>query len=163
MSTEEQAGQSHSSLLYDLLVALGMPALTVILAWWRPWDATRTWLFVMLSMAATIVFHGYRITGLWRGCLIDGRNLCSLSRFQLILWTTVVLSGYLLGVMVNFDRGAVDPLAIAIPTQLWMLMGISTTSLLGSPLLLNQKRREPGNSKQDEAIREETAAARGPS
>ena len=76
------------------------------------------------------------------GVLIDTRNKVSLSRFQLVLWTVVILSGYLTAVLVNLDLGQSLPLNITIPPEVWVLMGISTTSLVGSPLLLNLKRAQ---------------------
>ena len=101
-----------------------------------------TWLslLVLLGLFALIVGHG--ITGRWLGVLIDTRNKVSLSRFQLVLWTVVILSGYLTAVLVNLDLGQPLPLNITIPPEVWVLMGISTTSLVGSPLLLNLKRAQ---------------------
>ena len=67
----------------------------------------------------------------------------SLSRLQMILWTIVVLSGFLTAALWNISKGQVDALAIAVPAQLWLLMGISTTSLIGSPLIRSTKMTEP--------------------
>ena len=100
-----------------------------------------SFLFILglMSVFATIIGHG--IVGLWRGNLIDERNKLSLSRFQLVIWTFVVLSGYLAAALWNIAHASVDshPLAIAIPKELWWLMGISTISLAASPLVLSLK------------------------
>ena len=42
----------------------------------------------------------------------------------------------------NIGRSSPTPLAITVPTQVWLLLGISTTSLVGSPLLKSNKMRQ---------------------
>ncbi len=63
----------------------------------------------------------------------------SLSRLQLFLWMVVVLSAFLAVALANITTKQKDPLAIAIPSQIWTVLGISTTSLIGTPLIRNQK------------------------
>jgi hypothetical protein len=96
---------------------------------------------VLLTFFALVAGHG--ITGLWRGLLIDDRNKISLSRLQMILWTILVLSGFLVAGLSNVMNGQNDPLSISIPAELWALMGISTTSLVGSPLIMSNKKSKP--------------------
>jgi hypothetical protein len=98
------------------------------------------WLVIMLLLALFGIIAGNGVTGQWLGLFIDTRNKVSLARFQMTLWTILILSGYLTGVMVNVDLKRPEPLAIAIPPDLWLLMGISTTSLIGSPLILSAKK-----------------------
>ncbi len=93
------------------------------------------WLLNLVLLLVFCLIVGKGITGLYRGLFIDWGNMISLSRLQLISWTIIVLSGFLTAAFSNFLAGSNDPLAIAIPEQLWMLMGISTTSLVGSPLI----------------------------
>lgn len=111
------------------------------------------WLFTMglLSLFAVIAGHG--VTGLWLGLLIDSRNKVSLSRFQMFLWTVLILSAFLTAVIVNIDLGQTEPLAITVPADLWLLMGISTTSLIGSPLILSiKKARTPKTEEKERAL-----------
>jgi hypothetical protein len=98
------------------------------------------WLVIMMLLALFGIIAGNGITGQWLGLLIDTRNKVSLARFQVVLWTVLILSAYLTGVMVNVDLKRPEPLSIAIPPDLWVLMGISTTSLIGSPLILSAKK-----------------------
>jgi hypothetical protein len=63
----------------------------------------------------------------------------SLSRLQLVLWTVTILSGLLTAAVSNIGVRTAAPLAIVIPSQVWLLMGISTASLIGSPLLKSNK------------------------
>lgn len=103
------------------------------------------WLFTLLLFVLFLVITGHGINGLWYGWLIDTRNKMSLSRLQISLWTAVVLSGFFCAALANIaGKKMTYPLDIAIPTELWVAMGIATTSLVGSPLILaNKKRRTP--------------------
>lgn len=104
--------------------------------------ADRLWLWYgsMILLALFGIIAGKAVTGQWLGLLIDTRNKVSLARFQMVVWTILILSAYLTAVMVNVDLRQPEPLAIAIPPDLWLLMGISTTSLIGSPLILSAKK-----------------------
>jgi hypothetical protein len=97
-----------------------------------------------------VVGHG--LIGLFRGVLIDDRNRLSMSRLQATLWTILVLSGYLTAALSNMFHAQAEPLAISIPQQLWVLLGISTTALVGSPLILSTK---TGETPQTPAMKQE--------
>ena len=121
--------------------------LAVLLCSWVPgghWAAL--WWGVMLLLALTAVIVGQGITGYWRGILIDERNKMSLSRLQLALWTILIVSALLVLFFWRLrTRDIGDPLAIGIPTQIWTLLGISTTSLVGSSLIKTSKKNQPRN------------------
>ncbi|MEZ4672580.1 MAG: hypothetical protein R3E39_32165 [Anaerolineae bacterium] len=111
------------------------------------------WLVTMGLLAVFAVIAGHGVTGLWKGLLIDTRNKISLARFQMVAWTILILSAFLTAVMVNVDVGQAEPLAISMPPELWLLMGISTTSMLGSPLILSvKKRRVPKAEEKERAL-----------
>jgi hypothetical protein len=111
-------------------------------------------------MAACTAIAGHGVLGLWRGLLIDERNKLSLSRLQMILWTVVVLSGFLTAALWNCrSEQNKQPLSIAIPSQLWLLMGISTASLVATPLIRSTKTSQPPNAPEtmSEAAKKELA------
>lgn len=87
---------------------------------------------------------GKALCGTWKGVLIDERNVVSLSRVQMLLWTTLILTAILAAVLGNITNKnavlAVNGYLPDIPAHLWMLMGISTGSLLASPLLLQPQK-----------------------
>ena len=115
----------------------------------------KAWFSVMALMTVSIIIAGHGATGRWAGLLIDERNRMSLSRLQMILWTAIILSGLLVAALSNTTLGAKDPLAIALPEELWMLMGISTASLVGSPLILSNKKAQiPETEETQKAIKE---------
>jgi hypothetical protein len=76
----------------------------------------------------------------------------SLSRFQTVVWIIIILGAYLTFAMARIrmmdgDKPITDPLNIQIDWHLWALLGISTTSLVGSPLILSTKKdQEPAPS-----------------
>ena len=99
-----------------------------------------TWIITLLLLAAFAVIAGQGVTGYWWGIAIDDRNKVSLSRLQMIIWTIIVVAGFLSAALANINNPATTtPLDITVPEQLLWLMGISTTSLVGSPLIKSTK------------------------
>ena len=123
--------------------------LMVVAGWFAPAGANLV--LVTLFMVLMMMVLGFTTTNRPLGILINERNLMSLSRFQMIVWTVAVLSGYLTFALMRIKMMAMgspngnplsDPLAIGIDWHLWGLLGISTTSLVGAPLLLNAKKAQ---------------------
>jgi hypothetical protein len=119
------------------------------------------WVLTLVLMLFFIAMAGKSITGLWLGALIDKRNKISLSRLQMILWTIIVLSAFLTVALYSVATGAANPLMVEIPTQLWMLIGISTTSLVGSALVKgNNMQRNPTTKAGKKMVKEDVEAGR---
>ena len=122
------------------------------------------WIFaypksVFISAAIAIIlgllFGGKAFTDNYFGALIDGRKKVSVSRFQMILWTIVVLSSvYAIAVnnvrfldnppeeAVVSDGETKDPLDIHIPDILLVLMGLSASAAVGSTLIKKQQKED---------------------
>lgn len=152
-STQNQNAESnwkgwHTRILLGIVVAiplLGYGATNL--------NRLFSWLIILLLLTFFISVAGHGIVGLWPGPLIDERNKLSLSRLQMTLWTIVVLSGFLAAALSNIAAGAAEPLSIALPKELWLLMGISTTSLIGSPLIKSTKKnKEPEDREKDRTL-----------
>lgn len=109
-----------------------------------------TWLAVLALLTGFTLIAGHWVTGIWRGAFVNDRNRMSLSQSQLVLWTLIVLSAYLTGACVNLALSVDKPLDIAIPQSLWILMGISTTSLIGSPLLASRKKSQRVDAEEEQ-------------
>jgi len=139
--------RQHGSAPRTLLTLLIPPAILVAGWFLQPrWG----WLAMMALLVAFIVLVGQHLAGPWQGALIDERNKMSLSRFQTIVWTVLVVAAFLAAALHNIRTGQPDPLRIAIPSQLWALLGISVTSLVGSGLVKQEKTKrkpEPHNAK----------------
>lgn len=108
-------------------------------------SALYAWIAIALLMALFAVVAGHGVTGYAHGVLIDDRHRLSLSRLQMLLWTVLVLSGYLAAALANIGKGDGSPLQVTVPSELWLAMGISTASLVAAPAALQHKaRRRPG-------------------
>jgi hypothetical protein len=99
------------------------------------------WLACYVGLVLFIMVVGSGMTGrFWLGWAVNEQNRASLSRVQMLLWTSTVLSGWLCSVIFNLRIGnasqELDAVNVGIPSELWLAMGISTASLVGSPLVL---------------------------
>jgi len=133
---------------HDLSLALIVVSIGVVGLLLAPTLAVTAWLLILALLTAFTILAGHGVTGLWHGLLIDGRNKMSLSRLQTLLWTLLVLSGFLAAGLFNIATGQADPLTIIVPPDLWLLMGISLTSLVSSPLIVNAKKAKPANGEE---------------
>lgn len=134
--------------------------LMVLLGYVMP--AGWNFLAILALMLIVTMVLGYTIVGRPLGALINEQNVISLSRFQMVLWTIVILAAYFAYVLSRVKVGTTtyaEPLAVAIDPHLWLLLGISTTSLVGSALILTTKKdKDP-----DADATAKTAAALGES
>lgn len=130
----------HLLALVGLLVAMAVAGLKD-----APDGRGGVWLLTLLFLSAFVTIAGHAATGLWRGVLIDERNQISLARLQLVAWTLLVLSALLTAVLGNVALGLeegygwMDAIGVEVPTTLWILMGISVTSMVASPVVGRQK------------------------
>jgi hypothetical protein len=82
------------------------------------------WIVFGLALLILAVWIGKQTTEKYLGILIDGRGRYSLTHFQIVLWTIVILSSAL-GVLIS--KGF-DPTNFGLSSQLLGLMGISAGS-----------------------------------
>jgi hypothetical protein len=133
------------------IFVLGM-VLMFLAAWFAP--AGANWLLVLFLLGLVMIVLGKCITGLGGGIFINQLNIISLSRFQMVIWTVIVLSAFFTMALVRAKSSVADPLAIEIDWHLWALLGISTTSLVGTPLLqINKRNTEPKQSEVDDTAK----------
>jgi hypothetical protein len=121
--------------------------LIVALAWWLP--PKRSWFIVMGLLWAFFLLLGIIISKRPLGILVNEQNVMSLSRFQTVLWTIIVISAFLVLGIARIKNGVLadeegsqlgDPLNITIGNQLLALLGISAAALVGSPLVAATKK-----------------------
>lgn len=119
-----------------------------IVAFYQVDHLIRVWWFFIAGFILILLITGHGVTGSWKGALIDNRNVLSLSRFQMMAWTTLVLSAFTAAVFWNIFKanalnlGSTQSSLPGFPGELWLLMGISTASLVGSPLILSGKKKQ---------------------
>lgn len=116
-------------------------------------------MFIQLLGLLTLIvlILGWAIKDRFLGILINERNVMSLSRFQMVGWTIVVLAAYFTYAFVRNAKAISDPLNVGIDSNLWMLLGISTTTLVGSGLVLGLKKDKVPTEKAVEAAARLTA------
>lgn len=127
-----------------LIILLGLIAIS--LAGLLIPTSSRLWIWIgaLILLALFVIVIGYGITGKWLGLLIDNRRKMSLSRFQTILWSVLILSAFLAAALTNLPlvSNPIDALSVGIPPELLGILGISVTSLAGAQLILNNKKPE---------------------
>ncbi len=148
VGTADASGRPSTWTHTHTLAVVGLLAAVAAVGGVLPWAAGRTgeyqharlaaWLVTLGLFVALALVVGHGLTGLARGVFVDERNKLSLSRLQMLLWTVLVLSAYLDAALANVGLGAAEPLAIRVPEALWLAMGVSTTSLVASPLVLQR-------------------------
>jgi hypothetical protein len=127
---------THTVALLAVFIATPVIAFFLCYAGWL----RAAWLVTAVLMTLFVVVVGLGVSGRASALFIDDRNKMSLSRFQAAVWTLLVLSAFLVAAFWNISHNTVEPLSIALPEELWLLMGISATSLAGSPLIRSTKR-----------------------
>lgn len=133
--------------MHGLALAAIVAAIVLVGLLWRPaavrWGLSGAWILTLVLMALFVATTGKAVTRLWRGVLIDERNRISLSRLQMLVWVLLILSAFLTAALWNVHHSTA-PLEIAVPEAVWILLGISTASLVGSPLIKGgKKERSP--------------------
>ena len=89
---------------------------------------TVAWIASLLVLIATYGLVGWLTQQSFTGLLVDNRGRISLNNFQLSLWSVLVLSTLLAA----FFTSGLDPVALEVPEQLLVLMGISVGSATAS-------------------------------
>jgi hypothetical protein len=94
-------------------ITIAFMAGLMVLAWYLP--AGWNWIAMMVVLALFILYLGAACTGRALGCLINDQKMMSLSRFQMIVWTVVIVSAYGAIAMERVKNGdVVHPLIVGI-------------------------------------------------
>jgi hypothetical protein len=110
---------------------------------------------IVAALIGVMLILGKVIVDRWMGVLINEQNLMSLSRFQMAVWTVVVIASYFAYALFRMKaaglgaveaKGDLDPLNVTIDPHLLILMGISATSFVASPLILGTKKTQTPDS-----------------
>jgi hypothetical protein len=106
------------------------------------WIAYGVTLALMVLVAAVAGLR--RSKSIW-GIFIDSRDTWSLTQFQLVLWTFVIIPVLIAAVI---GRATKDPLTawdLTVPGEVWGLLGISLGSTALATAVKAQKNNPPGN------------------
>lgn len=123
-------------------------------------DKAWAWCVTLGLLALFSMLIGLVIDDNPLGIIIDSRNCYSLSKFQLLGWTLLVLSAWIVFVATRVQLGqGIAAANVDLPGELLALLGISTTSLVAAPALLSLKKNQP--SVVDPATLQEGGVAQG--
>jgi hypothetical protein len=122
-----------SSNAFLAIAAIVVAAAIIVLA---PIYLAPTYAFtvVLLTMVGLCGALGSSITGRWNGVLIGACNTMSLTRFQIVFWTCIILSAF---ITLSLGNLSLTPPTITPP--LLMLMGISLASGVGGSVIASNK------------------------
>lgn len=134
-----------------------LAAMTFVALFWPGWRdpanpgdsaclAQLAWSVAAVSLIVFLMCISAGVTKRPLGFLINERNLMSLTRFQTVLWTVIILSAYFVVALARVVMNVPEPLVIKVDPQLWALLGISVTSLVGSSMInSNKMNKKPDN------------------
>lgn len=74
------------------------------------WSPECRWIAIMVLMVLFLALIGWVINGRFRGVLIDSRNKMSLSRFQVTMWTIVIMSAFVTMGLARARKGGIEKL-----------------------------------------------------
>ena|SRR5437763_9682069 len=132
-------------------IAFTALAMMILVSWmwpvWRDaanpensiWLAQLAWLIVAVSLIVFLMAVSAGVTKRLLGFLINERNLMSLTRFQTVFWTVIILSAFFVVALARVVSKKDNPLEILVDQKLWALLGISLTSLVGTSLINSTK------------------------
>jgi hypothetical protein len=153
MPLTEKTSQKFPGTIWHLLGSVVL-LVVIVLVGLRLEQRAHAWVMILVLMTAFAVLNGHGVTGALWGILIDSRNKMSLSRLQMLAWTLVVLSALVTAILSNVARGSDSPMEITIPSELWVLLGISTAAAVGAPAVLNSKRQKQADETELNKTRE---------
>jgi hypothetical protein len=106
------------------------------------WIAYGVTLGVMVLVAA--VAGQLRSKSIW-GIFIDSRDTWSLTQFQLVLWTFIIIPVLIAAVIGRATKDPSTAWDLTIPAEVWGLLGISLGSTALAVAIKSQKNDPPGN------------------
>jgi hypothetical protein len=123
-----------------------------------PWGLFTSWIVCVVALSAFSLIVGHGVTGAWKGAFVDDRLRMSLSRVQMLTWTVLIVSAFGVLAIARAQRNAITALDVSVPEPIWLLLGISTASLIGSPLIRDLKKdpaKAPPPPAAEEAVKQQ--------
>lgn len=109
------------------------------------------WAVMTALLTAAALMISWTITSRGFGLFVDNTNRVSVAHVQLVLWTLLFVGLFLAATTSNLIKANAPETGDrflnafpSVPGELWVLLGISVTSLAGTPLLQNSKRDQAG-------------------
>jgi hypothetical protein len=103
---------------------------------------SNAWIVTLVFLVVMLIVAGFAAKRRWDGVFIDKDNRISLSRFQLVVWTILLVSTLFTAGLTNATPpgAVVDPLNIRIPPEIWALLGLGAFTAVAAPAIKEGKR-----------------------
>ncbi len=131
----EKSGRAMIALIASIILVIVCWGVNF---WFTPTFIGGVWISCILVLGSVYCCLGCFISHRQRchGILVDGRNKCSLSRFQVVFWSLIIFPSLatviLLRTFTDVSGILLNPLDLDIPTELWSLMGVSIGTKVGA-------------------------------
>lgn len=100
---------------------------------WVAWVASAVAILVVTAGA------GVAVRGTALGVLVDARGRCSLSRFQIVWWTTILLSLVTAVAVARFTVKGTEVMGFTIPAKVLALLGVAVSTGVASSAVKSYK------------------------
>lgn len=143
--------EHHRSTIVQALVGLTVVAYIVVIAMisrdfrgLAKEHATWAWLILLALLTLLAALVGSATKEVWvKGLLIDSAsNRVALAKFQVLLWTLLLVGGIPAAVAMNYARKQKDPWSISIPSELLVATGLAVAALAGSAAVKQQAQKK---------------------
>ena len=111
-----------------------------------------SWILDLVILVVFLVVVGLLSKSRWDGVLVDERNKLSLSRLQTVLWSVVVIGSMVAFGLIRLKAGVPDPLNVPMPNELLIAIGITTTALVGTPIIRSIKQQPEKQANAAQAV-----------
>lgn len=100
------------------------------------------WIITTIIFVGLLAYVGNALKQRYDGIFIDDRNRISLARFQLALWTVLLVPALLSAGLSNAAAGFATPLMISVPGEVWALLGIGAFSFVTAPVIIESRKKD---------------------
>nr|WP_295463867.1 hypothetical protein [Mesorhizobium sp.] len=107
-----------------------------------------TWLLTTAVFSGALLAAGSIVCGRWDGVFIDRDNRISLSRFQLIVWSGLIIGALLTANLTNTAASAATDASVLVnvPAEVWVLLGLGAFTAVAAPAIKDGKREGRGEN-----------------
>ena len=129
--------------IFLILIAVALAGNVILVGAFGLYTQT-AWVVTLALIVMASAGLGKCVCQRWDGILIDSDNRISLSRFQLICWTVLLIGSLACIGIHNFVHGGnvTGALNIDIPPQIWSLLGLPAFTAITAAAIKDATRKE---------------------
>ncbi|HEY0371325.1 MAG TPA: hypothetical protein VGD79_04960 [Thermoanaerobaculia bacterium] len=136
-----RAAKNYPNLIFAVVTIVSIGAIVAAGYGAQRYGLVNAWGITMAFLIVFLVALGLRVHDRPAGALIDEKNLMSLSRFQLVAWTVLIVASIIAIALARAFQGS-TAFAFTIPDALWQLLGITAGGAAGKEVVNSVKKRQ---------------------